>query len=143
NYPGAPKLSGYVGGGPATGNYYICRDCNRFDAASSTDLALNYAIPVARAQLFVRGVVTNVFNEHALCGCGRDWAGNGATTANPGVSTTVNGPGNSSAFKVFNPFTETPVEGVNYGKASNFGKATAFTGYQASRSHGFSVGARF
>jgi len=143
NYPGAPNVSGYVGGGPATANYYICRDCNRFEAASSTDLSVNYAIPVSRAQLFVRAVMTNAFNEHALCGCGRDWAGNGATTANPGVSTTVNGAGNSSAFKAFNPFTQTPVEGVNYGKASNFGQATSFTGYQASRTYGFSLGARF
>ena len=143
NYPGAPRLAGYVAGGTATGNYYICRDCNRFAASNSTDLAANYSIPVSRAQLFVRAVVTNVLNHHALCGCGVDWAGNGATTANPGVSTTVNGAGNSSAFKPFNPFTDTPVAGTNYGKASNFGQATQFFGYQASRTYGFSVGARF
>jgi len=142
-YSGAPSIAGYVGGGPSTANYYICRDCNRFAAVNSTDLALNYAIPISRAQLFVRGVVTNAFNNHALCGCGVDWSGIGATIASPGVSTTVNGPGNSSAFKSFNPFTDKPVEGVNYAKASNFGKATSFFGYQAARTYGFSVGARF
>ena len=142
-YSGAPNIAGYVGGGPSTGNYYICRDCNRFAAMNSTDLALNYAIPISRAQLFVRGVATNVFNEHALCGCGVDWSGIGATIASPGVSSTVNGPGNNSAFKSFNPFTDKPVEGVNYAKASNFGKATSFFGYQAARTYGFSVGARF
>ena len=142
-YPGAPNIAGYVAGGPSTANYYICRDCNRFEGTNTTDLALNYVIPVSRAQLFVRAITTNVFNNHALCGCGVDWAGNGATIASPGISTTVNGPGNSSAFKTFNPFTDTPVEGVNYAKAANFGKATSFFGYQASRTYGFSVGARF
>jgi len=142
-YSGAPNVPAYVGGAPSSANYYICRDCNRFDATNSTDLALNYAIPISRAQLFVRGVMTNVFNNHALCGCGVDWAGNGATISSPGVGSTVNGAGNSTAFKPFNPFTEKPVEGLNYGKASNFGQATGFTGYQASRTYGFSVGARF
>src|SRR5581483_605099 len=101
--------------------------------SSSTDLALNYSIPVMRAQLFFRGVVTNVFNEHALCGCGTDWAGNGASLGSPGVGLTVNAAGNNTSFKPFNPFTEKPVEGVNYAKASNFGKATQFFGYQAAR----------
>jgi outer membrane receptor protein involved in Fe transport len=142
-YAGAPNIPAYVGSGPTSANYYICRDCNRFEGTNSTDLALNYAIPISRAQLFVRGIVTNVFDNHALCGCGVDWAGNGATISSPGVSTTVNGAGNSTAFKPFNVFTEKPVEGVNYGKASNFGQATGFTAYQAARTYGFSVGARF
>jgi hypothetical protein len=142
-YSGAPNITAYVGGAPSSANYYICRDCNRFEGTNSTDLALNYTIPITRMQLFVRGIATNVFNNHALCGCGVDWAGNGATIASPGISTTVNGAGNSTAFRPFNPFTEKPVEGVNYGKASNFGQATGFTGYQAARTYGFSFGARF
>ncbi|HLJ73621.1 MAG TPA: hypothetical protein VKU62_03475, partial [Thermoanaerobaculia bacterium] len=142
-YNGAPNLPAYVGGGPSSANYYVCRDCNRFEGTNSTDLALNYAIPVYRAQLFVRAIMTNAFNNHALCGCGVDWAGNGATISSPGISTTVNGPGNSTAFKTFNPFTDKPVEGVNYGKAANFGQPTQFFAYQASRTYGFSVGARF
>jgi hypothetical protein len=142
-FPGAPSQAAYAGGAPSTGNYYVCRDCNRFAASNSTDLAANYAIPVSRAQIFVRAVVTNVLNNHALCGCGVDWAGNGATTANPGVSTTVTGSPQNAAMKPFNPFTDTPVEGVNYAKASNFGQATSFFGYQAARTYGFSVGARF
>ena len=142
-FPGAPSAAGYVGGAPSTGNYYVCRDCNRFAASNSTDLALNYAIPVSRAQLFVRAVVTNVLNNHALCGCGVDWTGNGATIATPGISTTVLSSVNTSTLQAFNPFTTKPVEGVNYQKASNFGQATSFFAYQASRTYGFSVGARF
>ena len=143
SFAGAPSQAGYAGGAPSTGNYYVCRDCNRFAASNSTDLAANYSLPITRAQVFVRAVVTNVLNHHALCGCGVDWAGNGATTANPGVSTTVTGSPQNSAMKPFNPFTDTPVEGTNYAKASNFGQATSFFGYQASRTYGFSVGARF
>jgi carboxypeptidase family protein/TonB-dependent receptor-like protein len=152
-YSGAPSIPAYVGGAPSTANYYVCRDCNRFQAASSTDLALNYALPIVHsAQFFVRAVLTNLFNNHALSGTGV-----GATTANPGISTTVNSAGNQSAnFVPFNPFTQTPVAcpqstpsaqckalGANYQLASNFGQATSFFGYQQSRTYQFSLGARF
>ena len=143
SYPGAPANPGYVAGAPATANYYVCRDCNRFAASNSTDLSAVYDIPVSRAHLFLRGVVTNVLNNHALCGCGVDWNGTGATTANPGISTTVTSSVNTAALQPFNPFTTTPVAGVNYQKASNFGQATSFFAYQNSRTYGFSVGARF
>jgi outer membrane receptor protein involved in Fe transport len=142
-YSGAPNIAAYVGGAPSSANYYVCRDCSRFEATNSTDLALNYSIPISRAQLFVRAIVTNVFDNHALCGCGVDWAGNGATISSPGISTTVNGSGDTAGLQSFNPFTQKPVEGVNYRKASNFGHATSFTGYQAARTYGFSAGARF
>jgi hypothetical protein len=147
-YPGAPSISGYAQQPPiSTGNYYICRDCNRFADSKSTDLAANYALPITRFQVFVRGVVTNVFNEHKLVG----------SPTGGGVGLTVNGTGNSFAnFAPFNPFTQTPVEcakgttisqckaaGANYQKASNFGLPTAFTGYQVARTYSFSVGARF
>jgi hypothetical protein len=143
SYRGAPANPGYVAGAPSTANYYICRDCNRFAASNSTDLAAVYDVPVTHVHLFVRGVVTNVLNNHALCGCGVDWTGAGATTANPGISTQVLSSVNTSALQPFNPFTTTPVEGTNYSKASNFGQAISFFAYQASRTYGFSVGARF
>jgi hypothetical protein len=147
NYPGAPNISAYLAGGPSSANYYICRDCNRFEARSSTDLALSWAIPITRFQLFARGVMTNVFNEHALSG----------SVTGGGVQMTVNAAGNQSAnFVAFNPFTQAPAEcpqgtttsqckagGFSYQKASNFGQATTFTGYQAARTYSFSVGARF
>ena len=47
-YPGAPNLAGYVAGGPSSANYYICRDCNRFAAASSTARASGCAHRDAR-----------------------------------------------------------------------------------------------
>jgi hypothetical protein len=147
-YPGAPSISGYATQPPInSASYYICRDCNRFASRSSTDLAVNYGLPITRVQVFVRGVVTNAFNKHALSG----------SVTGGGVGQTVNGSGNQFAnFAPFNPFTQTPVEcpagtsgtackagGFNYQRASNFGQATAFTGYQPSRTYSFSLGARF
>ena len=147
-YPGAPSISGYASQPPIqSANYYVCRDCNRFDNRSSTDLAVNWGIPITRVQVFVRGTVLNAFNKHALSG----------SATGGGVGMSVNGTGNQFAnFAPFNPFTQAPAEcpqatttsqckagGFNYQKASNFGKASAFTGYQAARTYAFSLGARF
>ncbi len=140
NYTGAPKLAGYVGGGPSTGNYYLCRDCNRTAGSTHTDVALNYALPISRAQLFIRATVTNLFDEHALVGYD---TGRAAATGILSLGTQVQAAGNAAGFTAFNPFTTTPVAGTNYAKASNFGQATAFTAFQVARTYGGSVGIRF
>lgn len=147
-YPGAPSIAGYASQPPIqTASYYICRDCNHFANRASTDLAANWGLPITRVQVFVRGVVTNVFNKHAISG----------SATGGGISTQVNGSGNQLAnFAPFNPFTTAPVAcpatisgtackagGFNYQKASNFGQPTGITAYQPSRAYSFSVGARF
>jgi hypothetical protein len=43
----------------------------------------------------------------------------------------------------FNPFTETPVEGVNYVKGPDFGKAVNALGYQQPRTFRVGLGLRF
>ena len=43
----------------------------------------------------------------------------------------------------FNPFTDTPKQGVNYVLAANFGKPTSSAGYQAPRTFQLGVGVRF
>jgi hypothetical protein len=43
----------------------------------------------------------------------------------------------------FNPFTTTPVEGVNWKKDSLFGQPSSPSSYQAPRDASFSVGFRF
>jgi hypothetical protein len=56
---------------------------------------------------------------------------------------------NSSSLKTFNPFTETPVEGVNWVKGPNFGKPLTPTtlatqgSYTLPRTYLVSFGARF
>ena len=49
----------------------------------------------------------------------------------------------SSKYASFNPFTDKPVEGVNWDKGAYFGKPTTPTNYQTPRTFRFSVGFRF
>jgi hypothetical protein len=68
-------------------------------------------------------VVGNVFNNDAL-----QSFNNVVTTA---------------GMTAFNPFTTTPVEGVNWKKDSLFGQPSSPSSYQAPRDASFSVGFRF
>jgi len=113
---------------PHTVNYFFSgRGQNRFDNISQTDLSLNYFVPVSQAQLFVQGQVLNAFNAHGRVA----------------FNTDVN------LLKPFNPFTETPVEGVNWEKGADFGKAqnpttlTSQGDYQLPRTYRVSLGVRF
>jgi hypothetical protein len=67
--------------------------------------------------------MNNVFNNHAL------------TSTNTTLVTT--------GLAAFNPFTTTPVEGVNYSKGPAFGQASSPSSYQSPRDFYFSVGFRF
>ena len=113
--------------------YYSKRGEFRWDDVLSTDLALNYEIPVTRLTFFAQAKLVNTFNNQAQI--------NGNTTV--------------TKLTAFNPFTTTPVEGVNWKKGASFGKArTPSTSagasllapngdYQLPRTYLFSVGARF
>ena len=52
-------------------------------------------------------------------------------------------PDGRSTLAAFNPFTETPVEGVNWKKGPSYGQPTSPNSYQAPRDFSFSVGFRF
>ena len=113
---------------PHSVNYYFSKRGEfHYDNISQTDLALNYFLPFGNAQFFVETQALNVFNRHSRVA----------------FNTDVN------LLKPFNPFTETPVEGVNWEKGSDFGKAqnptSLFTGgdYQLPRTYRASVGVRF
>lgn len=110
--------------------FFSARGAFRTDAVSSTDLALNYSFPIRMVELFVRGDVLNIFNNAAV------------VNPNTTVITRRSG-GASSGLKAFNPFTDTPVEGVNWKKGSSFGKPTGPTSYQDPRFYRFAVGLRF
>lgn len=79
------------------------------------------------SRIFVRGVVNNLLNNQRLDG----WDGTILTRSN------------NSAYSVFNPFTEKPVEGVHWAKGPLFGQATGVGDYQAPREFYFSAGFRF
>jgi hypothetical protein len=49
----------------------------------------------------------------------------------------------AARYAAFNPFTATPVEGVNWDKAATFGQAQNRFAYQIPRTFRMSVGVRF
>jgi outer membrane receptor protein involved in Fe transport len=146
-----PANPGYVTP-PASVNYFLNGRGNlRFDDVSNTDLGLNYEIPISRLRLFAQAKLINAFNNQAQI--------NGNTT---GILTSKSasciqnvGPNAGQRCQAFNPFTTTPVEGVNYRYTAAFGAprtptTTAGTNllapngdYQLPRTYLFSFGARF
>ena len=119
---------------PTGVNYFVSdRGEFRWNDVHSTDLALNYALPIRQFGLFVQGEVLNVFNNAAQVG------------GNLSVFTARD----DASLETFDPFTETPVQGAHYVLGSNFGKATTPTTqatqghYQLPRVYRFSIGLRF
>ncbi len=113
---------------PASTNiayFYTDRDAFRTDDITATDVTFNYGFQWAAlgkdVEIFLQPEVLNVFDEHALL--------------NPNTSV-IN-------LATFNPYTQTPVEGVNWRKGNNFGKGTLETDFQQPRTFRFSVGVRF
>jgi hypothetical protein len=110
-----------------------------FDDVTTTDLSLNYAFlwnALGRQiQVFLQPEVLNVFNEDTLTSF--DTRIHTAVTAN--TATACNG----NPCQPFNPFTETPVEGVHWAKRSTFGEPFGDEDFQAPRTFRFSVGFRF
>jgi hypothetical protein len=103
----------------------------RTDDIQSTDIALNYSFFFGgfgkRFELFIQPEVLNVFNNDGVMA----------------VNTTVRTRANAAGYQTFNPFTETPVEGVHWDKGPDFGKPTLPGSYQAPRTFRVSVGFRF
>jgi hypothetical protein len=78
-------------------------------------------------EIYIKPEVRNAFNGQAQI--------SGDTT----VETPYTHPDD---YTPFNPFTETPVEGVNWGKGQNFGEALQSTHYQTPRTFYLAVGIR-
>ncbi|HVG25217.1 MAG TPA: TonB-dependent receptor [Thermoanaerobaculia bacterium] len=128
-YPGAPANPGY--NSIPNGRYFFTgRGELRADDVTSTNLALRYTIPLGRASVFLHGDLLNAFDEDALADPQR--IGTGISTA-----------ANAATLQPFDPRTTTPVEGVHYTRAANFGQALNNLAYQTPRTYRFSVGAKF
>ena len=117
---------------PTTATYYFDgRGDIRPDTIVSTDLSVNYVLPVRilgpKSEFFFRFVVDNLFNQ--------------ATIDSPNETILVNR--TDSTLKAFNPFTETPIEGVHWTKGPDFGKAISAAGYQTPRTFYMGGGFRF
>ncbi len=126
---------------PASVDYYFTtRDAYRMEDLWRTDLSLNWShkLGLRKAEVFFRGIVLNVFDNDALTNFTDFGCGTGGC-----INTTVQTNRQVTSLPRFNPFTETPVEGVNWRKGSTFGQATSRYAYQTPRTYQFAVGFRF
>jgi outer membrane receptor protein involved in Fe transport len=128
--------------------YFSERGAFRTDAATSTDLSLNYRVPVGRFEVFAQGQLLNAFAEETV---------NDIYLSRMDFTVrTFRTNGASSGLKAFNPNTETPIEcpqgqsaaqctalGAHWQKGANFGQAINKDAYQSPRTMRFSVGIRF
>ena len=149
-YTGAPTKPSYYTDSQlgATNNYYFStRGAFRTPSVFSTDLALNYELPVVHGGvLFVQGQAINVFNNSKV---------NNLVSGQ--FDTTIRTSRTSgSGLKAFNPFTDTPVEcpqgqnatqcaalNANWQKGPLFGTGLSKDAYQTPRTYRVSVGVRF
>lgn len=118
---------------PAFVDYWFTRrDAYRTPTVTQLDLALNWSLTVGPVELFVQPRVLNVLG------------GDDIVTSDPayidlGVFTAAN----SADLNSFDPFRETPVEGVHYVRSATFGRAFGPEAYQQPRTFRISLGVRF
>lgn len=110
--------------------YFTARDAFKTDDITRTDLSFNYSFNVSIAgrdvEFFLQPEIVNVFNEDGVIDP------NGLDD-NEGIR----------VLRAFNPFTTTPVEGVDWAKNANFGQPLNEDDFQQARTFRFSVGVRF
>jgi hypothetical protein len=133
--------------GSATTYYYTARDAFRTDGERRTDFAANYVYKIKGAhnvQLFGQLQVLNIFNQFQLCGCGGTVFTNGGAVFSSRIDQTVLTPvTNPGTYQAFNPFTTTPVQGVNWQYGPIFGQALNRFAYTTPREIRISFGVRF
>jgi hypothetical protein len=111
----------------------------RVDNISSTDLAVNYALPFGgRYRFFVETDMINVFNQQGIED--PDFVDKTVQTHRQ-TATRCN---NNTRCLPFNPLAgDVPVEGVNWVKGPNFGTTISADAYQLPRTYRLSLGIRF
>ena len=132
--PYVPAGLGYRAAPASVVYYFTDRDAFRADSSSSTDLAatLHYRVPGAsQAQLFVKADVLNVLDQSAIVN---------PFFLNTAVLTNVSTP---ARYAAFNPFTDTPLQGVHWDLGPIFGQPQSRFAYQVPRTFRVSVGVRF
>jgi hypothetical protein len=126
---------------PTRATYYFSdRGSLRTPSIYRTDLSLNYAFKLAGLNLFVQPEVINVFNQQKVDTTDSRFFDASIATADTRGKCRNGAGGNCEPF---NPFTQTPVEGVNWQRGANFGKAINPFGYQTPRTFRFTAGVRF
>jgi outer membrane receptor protein involved in Fe transport len=112
--------------------WFSARDAFRTPTVTRLDLALNYAIKLGPAELFIQPQVLNVINSHSI-------ALNDPSLIDQGVRTAVNSPD----LQPFDPSRTHPVQGINYALSQTFGQALSPAAYQQPRTFRISMGVRF
>lgn len=107
--------------------FFTARDAFDTDDVTRTDLSFNYGFTVGQWQFFVQPQVVNVFNEDAVI--------------DPDDTTLT--AADDDSLQPFNPFTETPIEGVHWRKGDNFGQPLNEADLQDPREFRISAGIRF
>jgi hypothetical protein len=138
---------------PPAGNqtqyFFFPRDQFRTEGMRRTDFAAKYDYGIAMRGhsigLFVQAQVFNLFNQFQLCGCGGSalFPLGGTITTNNIDSTVRTAVTNPTLYTTFNPFTTTPVEGVNWAYGPAFGKALNRFAYTTPRTFRLTFGIRF
>jgi hypothetical protein len=124
------KNPGYATPPTSVAYYFGERGAYRNETVFATDLSVYWSrrLPKAKkGQLFLRGLLVNVFNQGAAIR----------------VNRTVLTRNDSAAYQAFNPFTQTPVLGVHYGYGVDFGKPISPFDYQAPREFSIAFGIRY
>jgi len=114
---------------PVWGGYWFTnRDAFRTDNIHRSDLALNISFFVGKNfELYLQPEVLNVFGEDGVID----------------TNTATFSWRNDRSLELFDPFTETPVEGVHWYKGENFGEPENENDFQLPRTFRVSVGLRF
>jgi len=132
--------------GSATAYFYIARDAFRLEGEKRTDFSVMYTRKMAKTlEVFGQFQVLNLFNQFQLCGCGAttvftNGGGVNGQTINQALLTSVT---NAATYQAFNPFTTTPVKGVNWDFGPTFGKAQNRFAYTTPQTMRVSFGLRF
>jgi outer membrane receptor for ferrienterochelin and colicin len=133
-------------GGASETYYYTARDAFRTDSEFRTDFSatINHSLNAGshKVDLFIQMHVLNVFNQFQLCGCGDSVFNNGGQILLTRISTGVNSP-NGTTRPNFNPFTTTPVQGVNWDFSPAFGTAQSRLAFTSPREFRVTFGVRF
>jgi hypothetical protein len=107
---------------PSTVTYYPDgKGAASTDDVHRSDLSANYSFTFKDFEIFVQPEVVNIFNEDAVI--------------DPNLSV--------RRLTTFNPFTHTPVEGIDWEKRSTFGNPQNAADFQAPREYRVSLGFRF
>jgi outer membrane receptor for ferrienterochelin and colicin len=119
--------------------FFSDRGAFRVDSISSTDVGVNWYLPAIRGvRLFIETDVLNVFGQQGIED--PDFVNQTVVTRR---QTTCIQSNSTARCLAFNPFTETPKQGVNWQLGPTFGQPTSASAYQLPTTYRFSVGLKF